>query len=235
LNRARRFVLLITVLERTVKYTQRLFGERTDWSGPVLFTAGVKRFGAVVLGCFCVSDASAQPQPAVSVSPLEGRSMVMPLYAGTNTEPAAIVRTDRIFTDYQRKGFFRIGLLPLAVLEGVQIEVRQPEHVFESLAGQDGWVNADASKRIELRRVKLLASQPSDLCLEAGSACPGAGGCLELREGVQFRQATRRVQAPRATLQITGPNAGRLVLHTSPPQTFFLFSDTQTNHQGQPE
>ena len=36
---------------------------------------------------------------------------------------AAVIRIDALYKDYQRKGFFRVGLLPVAIAEGVTVEV----------------------------------------------------------------------------------------------------------------
>ncbi len=154
---------------------------------------------------------------------------VIPVYAGDGLEPAAVVRADSVHTEFERKGFFRIGVLPVAVMEGVTIEVRQPERAAESLAQVSRWFEGGGVKRMELRRVKFRIAPSSANCLEAGRGAFIAGGCLELLDDVRFGSGTNVICAPRATLQVTGRNAGQIVLLTTPPRTnnFFLIPPVQ--------
>jgi hypothetical protein len=55
----------------------------------------------------------------------KAKGMVMPVYVRGHSQAAAVLRIERISAEYQRKGFFRIGLLPQIVAEGVSIELRQ--------------------------------------------------------------------------------------------------------------
>jgi len=48
----------------------------------------------------------------------------MPVYLKSESLPVAVFRANRIYHDHQRKGFFRIGGLPLLVLEGLSLELR---------------------------------------------------------------------------------------------------------------
>ena len=78
-----------------------------------------------------------------------------------------------VYTDYERKGFFRIGLLPIGVMEGVTFELQHPESVTNGLAELNQWLGAKAAKRLELRRVNFLVSAPATNHLATGRARVG--------------------------------------------------------------
>jgi hypothetical protein len=62
-----------------------------------------------------------------------GKRATIPIFVREQPRPVLIIRIDSIFKDYQRKGFFRIGLLPQWVAEGVTLEFRECASQF--LAG----------------------------------------------------------------------------------------------------
>jgi hypothetical protein len=139
-----------------------------------------------------------------------------------------VVRLDRVYTDYQSKGFFRIGLLPIGVMEGVTFQLRHPDSVTNALAQMHQWLGAGAAKRLELRRVKFLVPAPVNARLESGRAQVAPGGKLELFDGVSFASGTNQMRAARGVLQITGEQAGQLVMETAPPWTNNLFGPIDT-------
>ena len=47
------------------------------------------------------------------------------LYSGTEVEPTTVVRLDQARKDYETKGFFRIGILPIGIMEGVTFGLGQ--------------------------------------------------------------------------------------------------------------
>ena len=65
---------------------------------------------------------------------------VVPLYTTGSFKLSAVVRVDRAFMDYQHKGFFRIGLFPIGVLDGVTFEARDTADPFASLASVRHWL-----------------------------------------------------------------------------------------------
>ena len=93
----------------------------------------------------------------------KARGVVASFYSGTERTPSVVVRVDSIFTDYERKGFFRIGVLPMGVMEGFDLEVRHPKSITNSLAQTLRWINARAGKRLEFRKIKIFT--------EAGRRC----------------------------------------------------------------
>jgi hypothetical protein len=131
---------------------------------------------------------------------------------------------DKAYTDYQSKGFFRIGVLPIGVMEGVTFRLQHPDSATNCLALMHQWLASATAKRLELRRVSFLVSPPATKSLETGRARLAASGKLELFDGVRFVAGTNQLRAARGTLQITGDQAGQLVLETTPPWTNNLLS-----------
>lgn len=134
-----------------------------------------------------------------------------------------IVRADAIFTDYERKAFFRVGVFPIAVMEGVTVEIHRSESLTNSLASMRRWVGSQAVTRFEFREVSFLASEGGTNRLESGRARFTSDGKLDLFDGVRFLSGTNQATAPRATLQVAGKDTGRIIMTTDPPTTNNLF------------
>ena len=178
----------------------------------------------------------ALPAQAQSVSDLlsarsSARGVVTTFYQGTEQPPSLVVRIEGVYTDYQRKGFFRIGLLPVGVLEGVVLELNHLEYWTNSMAQLHRWLESRSVKTMEMRRLTLLMPAGVTNRLESVRARVGAGGKLHLFDGVSFVSGTNHLRAARGTLQLTGARAGELVLETLPPCTNSLLTHAESrNH-----
>src|SRR5688500_8224936 len=53
------------------------------------------------------------------------RNATIPLFRQGESKPYATVRFEVLKTDRQKRGFFKIGILPLVVIQGVDLEVAQ--------------------------------------------------------------------------------------------------------------
>ena len=171
----------------------------------------------------------ALPAQAQSVADLlSGRSstrgIVVSFYEGTEQPPALVVRIESVYTDHQRKGFFRIGLLPVGVMDGVALELNHSEYWTNSLAHLHQWLKPNSAKTLELRRFTLLVPAGVTTRLESARARVGAGGRLNLFDGVSLISGTNHMRAARGALQVTGAHAGELVLETIPPCTNSLLT-----------
>lgn len=153
---------------------------------------------------------------------------LFPFYAGAEPKLCTVVRVEDIYTDCERRGFFRIGILPLEVMEGVGIEIRNPETAGDGLAQLHHWLESQGARRVELRRVKFLVDSTVTNRVEAGRIRVAADGTWQLLDGVKLVSGTNETKAARATLQISGEQAGELVLETQPPATNFVFGLTAT-------
>ena len=138
------------------------------------------------------------------------KHMVIPLYANDMGEAMAVVTVERTFTDYQRKGFLRIGLMPMLVIDGVTIEVRDPSKAAHALAAVNEWLDpGKAGKLIELRRVVVILSKTHSHRLAADSVRLAANGQWNLFS-VEYQRGTVSHSGGVASLQIVGKHAGRI-------------------------
>jgi hypothetical protein len=183
---------------------------------------------AGLFGGFAVSNACSQSAADLFAGGLSLKGGVFALYNGNETEPATVVRLDKLYKDYECKGFFRIGILPIGVMEGVTFEVQHRESVTNNLAQLHEWLGPRGTRSLELRRVRFLVPAPVTNCLETVRARLVAGGKLALFDGVSFVSGTNEIQAARGLLQITGDQAGQLVMETTPPWTNNLFGRIET-------
>ncbi len=78
-----------------------------------------------LVGCLlAVSHLSAQ---------ITAKGMVIPVFVGSESKPTALVRVKELLNDYRRVGFFRIGAIPLVVLDGLTIELKHIGNLDASL------------------------------------------------------------------------------------------------------
>lgn len=147
---------------------------------------------------------------------VNARDVAYPVYL--ERQIAALVRVDRVFTDYETKGFFRIGVLPILVLDGVTIELRHPIAPGCRFSALDEAFGSRIRKRFELRRVKIIDNTSLNR-LEAGRVCVTVAGRWELLDGVTFISGTNQTQAAIGFLDVAGARAGEILIETTPPVT----------------
>jgi hypothetical protein len=169
------------------------------------------------LFCFLLTKAGAQGVADLLQQGVSVQRAVIPLYPTNSVKLSAIVRVDRVFMDYQHKGFFRIGLLPIGVLDGVTFESKDTADPLASLACLQHWLATKTGQRIEMRRAKFLLSP--NYRVEAGLAKCVAADHWDLLKGVRLVTSAGEIRASRATLELTGPRSGQVILETSPRST----------------
>lgn len=149
-------------------------------------------------------------------------------YSPKDLSLVAQVHAARIFTDYERKFFFRIGLLPLPVAENVQIEIQSAECLTNGLFALHDWNQTDAGiRRLELRNVEIKLIGEKQPRLSAAVARVGQDGVLELSAVSVFSVTGQQTSIPKAVLQIAGSSAGWLHWNfDGHPQDIFLFKPT---------
>lgn len=171
--------------------------------------------GAVLLGAMALGLGHVRAQNDLFQS-WSASGTCTPFFVGSEQEPSMMVSVDTVRPGCERKGFFRIGILPIVVMDGVTIEVRKPEALRENLVHLDRWLSERDGKRLEIRNAKLLFCASMTNTLEAGCVKIVPGGKWELLDGVRFSSGTNQVRADHAFLQITGPASGSLVLGSMP-------------------
>lgn len=159
----------------------------------------------------------------------KARDVVIPFFMAPEQEPSLVLRVEKIYTDYERRGFFRIGVLPVGVMEGVTFDVRQVASITNSLARLHRWLGPGAANRLEFRQVSLQIAGTVTKRLRAGRIQVLPGGKWELLDGVSFSEGTHNVQAAHATLQIAGEQTGTLVMAGTLPWTNNIFAFTPSD------
>ena len=123
----------------------------------------------------------------------------------------ARIHAARIFTDYERHGFFRIGLLPIPVAENVQVEIRSVDCLTNALSELNlGNKPSLAVRRFEFRNLEIKLLNENQPCLSAALARIGRNGTLELSNVCVTNAAGKRMFLSKATLRITNPSVGLL-------------------------
>ena len=149
-------------------------------------------------------------------SGFRAKGAVIAVHLGWETEPAAVLRAERVFSDYQTRGFFRIGALPMLVVEKLRVELHDTARLSTVLE--------NVGDRLGARGVAWKAIEGRDFCLSFTS--PNAGqvrarrlrlesrGTWALQDGTIEPPGAAAIPYSRATLTITGPRAGELVCET---------------------
>lgn len=150
-------------------------------------------------------------------SHIEVRNAVVPVYLDFTPEPAAIFRVHHIFSDYQTRGFFRIGVLPLLVLDGLNLEIRDPARLSAALNTTSEYfaVKANAKKAVEGRDFVLSFASDKNARVQARSVRLESGTEWRLQEGTIFPSGAAPLPFRKATLAIAGPQAGQLSFETT--------------------
>lgn len=185
-------------------------------------------FGTLLLliSC-CANEANGQTVASLFAGGFKADGLTIGFHAGLENPPAVALKVESVYTGYERKGFYRIGILPMAILEGVAIQVHHPEFVTNSLAELQTWLGSREAKRLEMRQVSIAVGQGDTNHVQCGRVRIISAGRWELLDGVQWCSGTNRLAARRATLQVAGPRTGELILATQPPRTNNLFTSTE--------
>jgi hypothetical protein len=119
------------------------------------------------------------------------------------------IHATRVFLDHEKYGFFRFGLAPLAVVQGTQVQIESASRLTNALAGLNAWkLSSDGPRRLEIRDLEISLLGQKEPRLRAATARPAAAGVLELTQVAL--PGSSPATLPKATLQMTGPAAGRL-------------------------
>jgi hypothetical protein len=161
---------------------------------------------AIILGVLPLCPAQTWPlDPPTPITKVE-----VPVYVKLNPEPVAVFRAERISDDFQTKGFFRIGALPLTVVEDLSIELRDPSRLPAALSALGGrFALNDPSKRaVEGRNFTLSFSGEKHGRLQA--RCVRMEGPTEwtMEEGSVSLPNAAPAHCPRGVLVLDGPEAG---------------------------
>jgi hypothetical protein len=95
----------------------------------------------------------------------------VPIFPKQQQTPVAVLRTGRIHTEWEQRGFFRIGVLPRVVLEDVILDLRATDDIPAAMNQVGERLSADRPDRcpVELRRFTLVTTTNAQPLLEAAS------------------------------------------------------------------
>ena len=157
---------------------------------------------------FCWFSAQAQDPALLQETELKG--VVIPVRSGHRPSFAAVIRAERVFIDYRRKGFFRIGMLPIVVAEGVSLEFLERTNGVQTLARTASALERRVGKCYELRNIRFQVD--STLRLQADRIRPKENGVWQFSGAVTLQSGTNQTRFSRGTLQTAGASAGLLSL-----------------------
>ena len=183
----------------------------------------------VLVTCWAFSSthiAHAQLMHDLLSGKIEMEKVVVPFRAEAKAAPALTMHVDRVYTDYQRKGFFRIGVLPIAVFEGVRFDISGLAQATNGLAHAQRWLGTIPAKRLELRNVEFVIPAGRTNCLQCADARILADGKWQLSGGVTLCFGAGEIRASQAVLQVTGAKAGQVTIGMDPILVTNLFSLT---------
>lgn len=149
--------------------------------------------------------------------PIGAKGVVIPFYRNYNSQAEGVLRIDKVSKDFQRKGFFRIGLLSTFVMDGVTFEFRDRAFMEQTLAELQERLNPGrGTDFIEMRRVQFLFNFAPSMHLQAKRVRFGAQGQWQLLDGVVYQVGSQQWKARQGTLQVTGKQTGQIYLETLP-------------------
>jgi hypothetical protein len=183
--------------------------ERASWMPALLRIL----FLMIVLAC----ATSGLAQSWLLNSHMRITKAVMPEYLDFGSKPAAIFRADQIYEDYQRRGFFRIGVLPMVVLEGLSLELCDTNQLSVALTRTSTHFGSKgkASNAVEGRNFSLSFSGQKNAVIHAQIVRLESGTEWRLQEGTVDQPGAASISFRRATLTIVGPKAGELACATT--------------------
>jgi hypothetical protein len=130
--------------------------------------------------------------------------ITVPLYARDSTQPVGVLRAERLRPDYERRGFFRIGVLPMLVAEEVTLEAQRVSDGARMLRQAALFLQANgAERKLELRKVTCRFAGETPIELQCGRLVPTADGWLATGGvrweggGIQRAGQSARIQTDR--------------------------------------
>ena len=160
-----------------------------------------------LVGCLLsVSNLSAQ---------ITAKGMVIPVFVGSESKPTALVHVKELINDYRRVGFFRIGAMPLVVLDGLTIELKQIRNLSASFKEvHKGVLINKHPDLLEARDVRIIITAEETPRLQAKTMRFVDAGRWRFFDGILYAGSDHPVQFSQGTLQLHGPSAGRFTYRT---------------------
>ena len=132
------------------------------------------RFPSLILSFVLWSPACGLAAPAgTALPPTDARRFVMPIYVDGQSAPVAVLRIEQLATEYEKRGLFRVGLLPKTVLTGVSVELDSVERLPAALAHLQRIIEHSRREHAwELRLVRVTVRRQPVTVLAVGRVTP---------------------------------------------------------------
>mgnify|MGYP001012909912 CR=1 FL=1 len=144
------------------------------------------------------------------LSPMNAREIRIPLYRPGRSEPTALITIQRIYKDHQRRGFFRIGALPLWVADGVTVQLltqEAEEELIATLTRALRTCSGGMHRSMEVRSFQVFLGKEAEPRLQAGRVIIGDDGTWHLSDPVQLKTASQTMRWDRARISASGPDS----------------------------
>ena len=128
------------------------------------------------------------------------RGATLPFYMPGESKPYAALRVQRVVKDFDRRGFFRIGLLPVLVADSVTLRILQPSRAPATIAAADE-LTKTAANVVEWRNVELFYSDERIPRLRAARMRPSPKAGWEVWDATVLR-GTNQVQCRYGRLSV---------------------------------
>ena len=141
----------------------------------------------------------------------------VPIYESHNPMPVAVLRAGKIYSDFEKVGFFRIGTLPLGVAENVSVELRDTFRLPETLNALGvRFAPAGGGKRgIEARNFSLTFRGETQGTLKARVVRLDKSAEWKIDDGALTFPHSRPVQFRCGTFIMQGIEAGVIKFETT--------------------
>lgn len=191
------------------------------------FIAGLLLFSICVAHPLAAQD---QPEIKIQLGDLAGTAWEQRIYFGNQAQPCATLRTAWLHKDFERRGFFRIGLFPLIAMETFQLDIPNPGSAAYGFAQiQSLLKTAAGGSRIELRNVRVSVGTARVVC---GRVRFAANGDWELLDGVSLHNEAKETHAAKGIFHASGPGLGTILLKGQ-SRTLALFSPADAETQSE--
>jgi hypothetical protein len=157
---------------------------------------------------------------------------MFPVFVGTNKQPSATLRLQEIRQESRRVGFFRIGIMPICLGEGVQVHLRTNQDSLAVLSRINGLLKPFAEHRaLEFRRLEVFLPSEKIPCLSVDRVCCEANGQWRLTDGLTLRVGGETLRAKAGDFHVAGLLAGHVVLAADQgSRTIQLLGTAQETH-----
>jgi len=156
-----------------------------------------------VLGVGLIAAQSAFGQSSILALQARAKDVTIPIYVPHETQPVLALQIGNVFTEYERKGFFRIGALPKLVCDHVRLDLRQPKLAGIALKQAARELNPGPNHTlIEWRAFSLACSNEVTPRLRATRVCMTSMNNWELQGDVRAHVGTNIVKLNRAVLHV---------------------------------